>query len=386
MKVALVTGSRSEFYLLKNLILRLQESKKFKLNLIVTGSHISKFFGNTINDIKKEKIKVSDKVNILIKGDKEKDISKSISIGIKSFSKIFNKYKPNLLIILGDRYEIFSAAIAASINKVPIAHIHGGERTEGVIDEGIRHSITKLSHLHFVSTKTYLKRVQQLGENKKYIFNVGSLGVEAIKNEKLYLKKEIERILKINFNKKNVLVTYHPETLERRSTNKNNFIKLLKTLKKLKNTTIIFTMPNADMDFKIILKEIKKFVSSHKNAFFFKSLGHKKYFTLCKNVDLMIGNSSSGIIEMPSFKKATLNVGDRQRGRVKAQSIIDINNDTDKIFKSINYSYSKKFKNVLDKVKNPYDGGKTSNKILKILKKIKLNNIVKKSFFDYKFQ
>jgi UDP-N-acetylglucosamine 2-epimerase len=205
--------------------------------------------------------------------------------------------------------------------------------------------------LHFVSTKTYLKRVQQLGENKKYIFNVGSLGVEAIKNEKLYLKKEIERILKINFNKKNVLVTYHPETLERRSTNKNNFIKLLKTLKKLKNTTIIFTMPNADMDFKIILKEIKKFVSSHKNAFFFKSLGHKKYFTLCKNVDLMIGNSSSGIIEMPSFKKATLNVGDRQRGRVKAQSIIDINNDTDKIFKSINYSYSKKFKNVLDKVK-----------------------------------
>ncbi len=386
MKIALVTGSRSEFYLLKGLILRLQKNKKFKLNLIVTGSHISKFFGSTINDIKKEKIKVNDKVNISIKGDREKDIAKSISIGVKSFSKKFNKFKPDLLIILGDRYEIYSAAIAACINKIPIAHIHGGEKTKGLIDEGIRHSITKLSHLHFVSTKTYFKRVQQLGENKKNIFNVGSLGIEAIKKEKLYLKKQIEKILKIHLNKKNILVTFHPETLENRRTNKNNFIKLLKALKKLKNTTIIFTMPNADVDFKTILKEIKKFVSSHKNAFFFKSLGHKKYFTLCKNVDLMIGNSSSGIIEMPSFRKATVNIGDRQGGRVRAQSVIDVDNDTNKILKSISYSYSKKFKKVLQKVKNPYDGGKTSYKILKILQKIKLKNIIKKSFFDYKIQ
>lgn len=386
MKIALVTGSRSEFYLLKGLILRLQKNKKFKLNLIVTGSHLSKFFGSTIHDIKKEKIRVNDKVNISIKGDREKDIAKSISIGVKSFSKKFNKFKPDLLIILGDRYEIYSAAIAACINKIPIAHIHGGEKTKGLIDEGIRHSITKHSHLHFVSTKTYFKRVQQLGENKKNIFNVGSLGVEAIKKEKLYLKKKIEKILKIRFDKKNILVTFHPETLENRRTNKNNFIKLLKALKKLKNTTIIFTMPNADVDFKTILKEIKKFVSSRKNAFFFKSLGHKKYFTLCKNVDLMIGNSSSGIIEMPSFRKATVNIGDRQGGRVRAQSVIDVDNNTNKILKSISYSYSKKFKKVLQKVKNPYDGENTSYKILKILQKIKLKNIIKKSFFDYKIQ
>ena len=156
MKIALVTGSRSEFYLLKGLILRLQKNKKFKLNLIVTGSHLSKFFGSTIHNIKKEKIRVNDKVNISIKGDREKDIAKSISIGVKSFSKKFNKFKPDLLIILGDRYEIYSAAIAACINKIPIAHIHGGEKTKGLIDEGIRHSITKHSHLHFVSTKTYL--------------------------------------------------------------------------------------------------------------------------------------------------------------------------------------------------------------------------------------
>tara|TARA_B100000579_G_C22809142_1_gene844207 strand:- start:101 stop:1261 length:1161 start_codon:yes stop_codon:yes gene_type:complete len=386
MKISIITGSRAEFHILKNLIFALKKDKKIKTNLVVTGSHLSSFFGNTINEINDQKIKITSKIDLSIKKDQEKNIANSISLGVNSFSRLFKKNKPDLLLILGDRYEIFSAAISACVNRVPIVHIHGGERTAGLIDEGIRHSITKLSHIHFVSTNIYYNRVKQLGENKKFIFNVGSLGVEATKKTKLLNKNELEKVLNIKFQSKNIIVTFHSETLKTSLENKKNFKILLSALGNLKNTSIIFTMPNADLDFKMIVKEIKKFIKLNKNSYFFKSLGHKKYFSLCKQVDLMIGNSSSGIIEMPSFKKGTINIGDRQGGRVKADSIIDSKFNKKEIIKKINYVYSKKFGKILKKMKNPYEKKNTSKKILKIIKKINLKNILIKDFFDYKLR
>ena len=384
MKICIVTGSRAEFYILKNLIKKIQNIKYFKNHLIVTGSHTSKFFGNTIKKIKDEKIKIGTEIKNFIKKDNEIDISNYFASNVKSISKALFKIKPDILLILGDRYEIFSAAVAASFNRIPIAHVHGGERSEGALDEAIRHSITKMAHVHFVSNIEHYERVKQMGENKKLIFNVGSMGVESIKQIKFLKKKILEKKLNIKLSKKNILITVHPETLETKNENKKKIRILLQSLKLLKDTTKIFTMPGADPNFKLVTNEIKKFVKKNPQSFFFKSLGDKLYFSLCKNVDLMLGNSSSGIIEMPSFKKATINVGARQKGRLKAKSVLNVDFDVKKINKAIKHVYSKEFKKSLEIVNNPYDNGASSEKILKVLKKIKLKNILIKKFHDNK--
>ena len=381
MKVAIITGTRAEFFLLKNLILEIKKDKYFDLKFYVTGSHISKTFGNTIKDISDFKIKISKIVNIAVNKDDIKSISNSISLGIKKFSNIFLKSNPDLIIILGDRYEILSSAIAASINRIPIAHIHGGERTEGLIDEGIRHSITKLAHIHFVSTKEYYNRVAQLGEDPKNIHNVGSLGNESIYSSKLISKSKIEKLLKIKLKEQVALITYHPETLEK-SKGYHNFKIFLKSLESLKNFTLIFTMPNADLGFKNILNEIKKFTKKNKNSYFFKSLGQKKYFSLCKISTFMIGNSSSGIIEMPSFKKPTINVGKRQQGRLKPISVLDTSHNSKKILKAIKVATTKSFLRKLKKIKNPYYKGKTSKLIVSKIKKTNFKKILFKKFSD----
>jgi len=383
MKICIVSGSRAEFFILKNLIKKINDTKFFKSNFIITGSHMTKDFGNTFNQIVNSKIKIGRKLNLKINNDNEDDTSQYFSLGVKLFSNTFNKIKPDLLMILGDRYEIYSAAVAACFNRVPIAHIHGGEKTEGAIDEALRHSITKLSHIHFVSTKEHFNRVKQLGENKKYILNVGSLGVESLKKIQFLNKKKIEKRLKIKFLKKKILITYHSETLQSRSQNKKNIITILNSLKKLTDTTLIFTMPGADSNFKTITKEIKKFVKKNKNSFLFKSLGDELYYSLCNQVDFMLGNSSSGIIEMPSYKKGTINIGNRQNGRIKAKSIIDVDYNEKKIKSKINLLYSKRFKKTLKKIKNPYDGGKSSDEIIKFLQKVNLKGILTKKFFDY---
>jgi GDP/UDP-N,N'-diacetylbacillosamine 2-epimerase (hydrolysing) len=384
MKICTVTGSRAEFYILKNLIRKLEKNKYFNQHLIVTGSHNLKTFGNTIKEINKEKIKIGSRVIIKLKNDSETGISQSFGEGVKLFSKAFLKIKPDILLILGDRYEIFAAAIAACLNRIPIAHIHGGERTEGAIDEAIRHSITKLSHMHFVSTNEYFRRVEQLGENRRNIFNVGSMGVESLKRIELLSQNELEKKLKIEFSKKNLLITFHPESLKSKNENKKKLTELLNSLKHLPDTTLIFTMPGADANFKMIVKEINQFIKKNKKSYFFKSLGDKLYFSLCKVVDLMIGNSSSGVIEMPSFKKGTINIGERQKGRIKAKSVLNVDFNEKKIRDKIRYSYSKKFNIFLRAVKNPYDQGKSSEKIIKILKTKDLNNILNKRFIDYK--
>ena len=381
MKICIISGSRSEFDLLRNLIVEIKKDRFFNSKLLITGSHLSKFFGNTIEYIKKQKIKINYKVNISIKGDSTKQISNSFSVGLKKFTKIFSKLKPDAIIVLGDRYEIFSTVISATFKKIPIIHIHGGEVTSGSMDEGIRHSITKLSHVHFVSSENYKKRVLQLGESKKNVFNVGSLGVESIKKNKFLSRNKLQSFLRIKFLKKIVLVSLHPETLEKKLNKENlqNFFNALKTLDK---HTIIFTMPNADIGYKFILNKIKEFTKNRKNAFLFKSLGHQKYFSLCKFIDFYIGNSSSGIIELASFKKPSINVGTRQSGRMKPKNVIDCDYKKENILKKIQVATSSKFKKKIIYLKNPYYKRDTSKKILKNLKKINFNKILYKKFVD----
>ena len=384
MKLCIVTGSRAEFFILKNLITKIQKNKDFKQNLLVTGTHNSKFFGSTIQDIKKNGVTIHGIINLNINGDNSLDIAKYLSIGIQKFSQKFAKIRPDFLLVLGDRYEIFSAVISAYLNNIPIGHIYGGEITQGSLDENIRHSITKFSNLHFVSTKKYYDRVKQLGEDKKKIFNVGSMGVESIKNHRVIKKKDLEKLLNIKFNEKNILMTFHPETTKDQKENILNLKKCLNCLKKLKNTSIIITMPGADQHYKMIYKLLKKFTQKNKNVFLFKSLGHDNYFSICRVVDFMIGNSSSGIIEMPSFKKPTIDLGIRQLGRIKAKSTINVDFNEKKITSAINKVLSKKFKKSLLKVVNPYEKKNSSDRIITILRRTNFRKLQSKNFFDYK--
>ena len=379
-KICVVTGSRADYGLLKYLIKYISVSNKLKLQLLVTGSHLSKKFGNTINFIKKDGFKIECKVNMKIKSDTTKCILKSMSIGINNFAKALNKLKPDALLILGDRYEVFTVATSAMISGIPIIHLHGGESTEGSVDEAMRHSITKMSHLHFVSTEIYKNRVMQLGENPKKIFNVGAMAMDGIKKIKYLKRKQLEKKLKFTFLKKNLLITFHPVTLEYQNTSKQIEV-LLNVLSEYKDTGLIFTMPNSDTSNSIIYKRIKNFCSINKNAKYFLSLGHDNYLSTIQYVDAVVGNSSSGIIEVPSFKKGTINIGDRQQGRLKAKSIIDCKINFMSIKNAINFLYSKNFQKSLKNIKNPYDKGEPSKKIINILEEQKFNNLLKKSFY-----
>lgn len=380
-KICVVTGSRAEYGLLKNLILLIKKDKLFKLQLLVTGSHLSKYHGLTLRYLKDDKLEIDEKINLSLNHDDTFSVANSISIGVKKFVKFFDKKKPDLIILLGDRYEIFTASVAATLCRIPIGHLHGGEITKSLVDEAFRHSITKMSHLHFVATKEYKKRVIQMGEQPKNVFHVGGLGVDNIKSTKLYSKTKLEKELNIKFLKKLVLVTYHPETLKKNSST-SNLKSLLNALKKMKNTTVLFTMPNSDIESKLIYNLISKFVKKRKNYYLFKSLGQKKYYSCCKYSNFMIGNSSSGLLEMPSFKNFSINIGERQSGRIKAKSVIDCSTQTSEIIKNINFVLNPKNRKKISNVVNPYGSGGASKKIIKILKKKNLKNLILKNFYN----
>ena len=381
MKICVVTGSRAEYGLLQNLIYRIKKDKKLKLQLIVTGSHLSKKFGDTFKQIKKDNFKIKKKINIKIKKDNSGNIINSISNGIFAFAKAFKTLSPKLILILGDRYEIFAAAIAAHYSRIPIAHLHGGETTLGSLDESVRHAITKLSHFHFVANDRYKKRVIQLGEIPSKVFTVGGLGVDNIKQTKLLDKQKLQRAIGIKFKKKNLIINFNSETLNKFSL-KKNFNEILKALNSLKDTNLIFTLPNSDIDSSIIFSMIKKYVKKNKNAYVFASLGNLKFYSCLKYVDGMIGNSSSGLLEMPTFKKGTINIGERQTGRLICASIINTKPNKTNILKSIKILYSSDFKKKIKNTKNPYGNGGASKKIISILKKIKLDKILTKKFYD----
>ena len=380
-KVCVVTGTRAEYGLLYWLLKEIEADKELELQLIATGMHLSPEFGLTYKEIEKE-FKINKKIEMLLSSDTSVGISKSMGLAQISFAESYDELKPDIVIVLGDRYEIFSATSAAMIARIPIAHIHGGEKTEGAFDESIRHSITKMSHLHFTATEEYKNRVIQLGEHPSRVFNVGGMGIENIKRLKLLSKDEFEKSIEFKLNSKNILVTFHPVTLEN-STAKEQFQQLLDAIDELEDTNIIFTKANSDTDGRVINQMIDEYVTknSHKSIVF-TSLGQLRYLSALQYVDAVVGNSSSGLAEAPSFKIGTINIGDRQKGRIKASSVIDCEPNKDSILNSFEKLYSKEFQETLKTTINPYGDGYASKKIVEILKNVDLKNILKKSFYD----
>lgn len=380
-KICIITGSRAEYGLLYWLMKEIQSDASLELQVIVTGMHLSPEFGLTYKEIEKE-FSINKKIEMLLSSDTPIGISKSMGLAQISFAEAYAELSPDILVVLGDRFEIFSAVTAAMIARIPIAHIHGGETTEGAFDEAIRHSITKMSHLHFVATEEYRQRVIQLGEDPERVFNFGSPGIDNIHNLHLVAKDEFERSLGFKLGEKNLLVTFHPVTLEQ-STAKEQFQQLLFALDDLKDTQIIFTKANADTDGRIINSMIDSYVSANSDkAIAFTSLGQLRYLSALQYVDAVVGNSSSGIIEAPSFKIGTINIGDRQKGRIKAPNVIDCAPDRNAIINAMQLLYSPEFQKSLPDVRNPYGEGGSSKKIVGILCSHPLTKLLKKIFND----
>lgn len=382
-KICIITGTRAEYGLFYPLLKRLECEHEFEIRIVATGMHLSPEFGLTYKEIEADGFTIDEKVEMLLSSDTGTGITKSIGIGILSFADVFERSKPDLIVVLGDRFETFAAAVAAFTARIPVAHLHGGEVTDGVIDDSLRHSITKMAYLHFTSAEKFRQRVIQLGESPDRVFNVGALGIDNIKTTKLLSRDELEERLNFKFGKQNALVTYHPVTLEKATTEKQ-FRELLKALDEFDDLRIIFTHPNADTDGRVIIRLIDEYVTSNPGkARWFSSLGKVKYLSTVRFVDLVAGNSSSGIIEIPSFQKPVVNIGDRQKGRIKAESIIDCIPERADIVDAIKKALSVEFQNVCTKVANPYGDGNAAAKIVDILKYENLDHInLKKGFFD----
>lgn len=380
-KVCVVTGTRAEYGLLYWLMKEIESDNDLELQIVATGMHLSPEFGLTYKEIEKD-FKIDKKVEMLLSSDTPIGISKSMGLAQISFCEAFEELNPDIIVLLGDRYEIFSAASAAMIACIPIAHLHGGETTEGAFDESIRHSITKMSHLHFTAAEEYKNRVIQLGEHPLTVFNVGGMGIENIKRLNFLTKKELIDSIEFDLNKKNLLVTFHPVTLEN-STAKEQFQELLNALDQLEDTNIIFTKANSDTNGRIINHMIDEYVlkNSHRSAGF-TSLGQLRYLSALKFMDGVVGNSSSGLLEVPSFKIGTINIGDRQKGRIKANSVIDCLPSKKDIADALTKLYSDEFQKELKMVDNPYGDGCASEKMIKVLKSVDLGKVLKKSFYD----
>lgn len=380
-KLCVVTGTRAEYGLLYWLMKEIENDFDLELQIIATGMHLSPEFGLTYKEIEKEFV-ITKKIEMLLSSDTPVGISKSMGLAQISFSECFEELSPDIVIVLGDRYEIFSAVSAAMIGRLPIAHLHGGETTEGAFDESIRHSITKMSHLHFTATDEYRNRVIQLGEDPRRVYNVGGMGIENIKRLKLLDKEALEESIGFKLDKRNLLVTFHPVTLEK-STAAEQLRELLAALDSLQDTHIVFTKANSDTDGRIINQMLDEYVvkNSHK-AVIFTSLGQLRYLSALQFVDAVVGNSSSGLAEAPSFKIGTINIGDRQRGRIKAASVIDCEPTKESILKAFDSLYSASFQEKLKSVVNPYGDGIASKRIIEIIKTTELTNVLKKSFYD----
>lgn len=385
-KIGIITGTRAEYGLLKPLIDKVHKSRDLELQLLVTGMHLSPEFGLTYQEIERDGYPITAKIEMLLSSDTPVGITKSMGIALLGFADCFAANSPDIVIVLGDRYETLMAASAAMIAQIPIAHIHGGERTEGAVDEAIRHSISKMSQLHFTSTEEYRRRVIQLGENPARVYNVGALGVENVKTVKLLEKESLEEELGFRFTDFTIMVTYHPVTLENLTAGKQ-FGNLLDVIEKHKEISVIFTKANSDTDGRIINEMIDDYVKSHgERCRAYTSLGQLKYLSSLRFCAAVAGNSSSGIIEVPSFGIPTINIGDRQKGRVCADSVIHCGNGVEEIERALNQALSVEFRNEIKNVKNPYEGEKTSARIVEIIcQELDKGINLKKSFYDLDF-
>lgn len=385
-RIGIMTGTRAEYGLLKSLMQEINKDNDLELYLIVSGMHLSPEFGMTYKEIEEDGFEINAKVEMLLSSDSPAGISKSIGLGIIGFADEFQRADLDMLILLGDRYEALSAAICALVMRIPIAHLHGGELTEGAIDEGIRHSITKMSYLHFTSTEQYRNRVIQLGENPERVFYVGALGVENIKKINLMTKEELERSIHFEIDENTVIVTYHPVTLEN-NTVEEQFLNLLKVLDRNPKIRMIFTKANADTNGRIVNELIDKYAAQNsERACAFMSLGQKRYLSALKYCRIVIGNSSSGIIEAPSFGKPIINIGDRQKGRICADSVINCGYTQQEIQQAMETALTKEFENKASNCRNPYEKENTAANIISVIKDYLLNDKIKlkKGFYDIK--
>ena len=385
-RIGIMTGTRAEYGLLKSLMQEINKDNDLELYLIVSGMHLSPEFGMTYKEIEEDGFEINAKVEMLLSSDSPAGISKSIGLGVIGFADEFQRADLDMLILLGDRYEALAAAVAAMIMRIPISHLHGGELTEGLIDEGIRHSITKMSYLHFTSTEEYRRRVIQLGENPERVFCVGAIGVENIKKINLMTKEELERSIHFEIDENTVIVTYHPVTLEN-NTVEEQFLNLLEVLDRNPKIRMIFTKANADTNGRIVNELIDKYTAQNsERACAFMSLGQKRYLSALKYCRIVIGNSSSGIIEAPSFGKPIINIGDRQKGRICADSVINCGYTQQEIQQAMETALTKEFENKASNCRNPYEKENTAANIISVIKDYLLNDKIKlkKGFYDIK--
>lgn len=380
-KICVVTGTRAEFGLLRWLMQEIQNDSELELQVLATGMHLSPEFGLTYREIEQAGFLINAKVEMLLSADTATAVTKSMGLGMIGYADAYERLAPDLIIVLGDRFEIFAATAAAMIAGIPVAHLHGGETTEGAFDEAIRHSITKMSHLHFVAADEYRRRVIQLGEQPERVFLVGGLGIDAIKRTTLMTREALEASLDFRFGLRNLLVTFHPVSLECESSTEY-MRELLSALGTLKDTHLIFTMPNADTGGRELTAMVDEFVDKHPNARAYSSLGQLRYLSCMRFVDGVVGNSSSGLTEAPSMGVGTIDIGDRQRGRLRASSVIHCEPTSDKIMQALLILYSPEFKASLSQVINPYGAGGASQRIVEVLATHPLEQLVKKKFHD----
>lgn len=380
-KIAVVTGSRAEYGLLYWLMKGLKESDKAELQVLVTGMHLESFFGNTFEQIEKDGFMINAKIPVLEKTDEPAAIARAVARGVAGFSDAFSRLTPDLVVVLGDRFEILAATQAALLMRIPVAHIHGGEVTEGAVDESIRHAITKMAQVHFVTAEEHKRRVTQLGENPKLVFNFGAPGLDNLAKLKLLNRTELETDLKFKLRAPVALVTFHPETLsdEPISTQMDSLFSALENF----NGTVCFTKPNADSGGLAIASAIDKFVSERPaGRHSFVSLGQLRYLSLMKEADVVVGNSSSGLIEAPFFGKPTVNIGDRQKGRLRGKTVIDVPAESGQIVKALQKALSGEFKKKIEGSNSPYGQPGASEQMLKVLETVSLEALRKKHFFD----
>ena len=380
-KLCVITGTRAEYGLLRWVMQGIKDDPELTLQIIATGMHLSPEFGLTYRDIEHDGFQIDRKVEMLTSSDTPVGIAKSMGLGLIGFADALHELKPDLIVVLGDRFEIFSAVSAALVARIPVAHLHGGELTEGAFDDAMRHSITKMTHIHFVAAEEYRKRVIQLGEQPDRIFLVGGLGIDNIKRLKLLDREELEASLDFKLGSKNLMITFHPVTLET-ATASEQMTQLLAALAELDDTQLIFTMPNADTDGRVLIRIVEEFVAQYSNARAYTSLGQLRYLSCISHVDGVVGNSSSGLAEVPSFRKGTINIGDRQRGRLQAGSVINCEPTRADIADALEKLYSPAFQAEVSRVTNPYGEGGASEQVVETIRNISLEGLVKKSFND----
>lgn len=380
-RICVITGTRADYGLLRLVMQGIKDDPELTLQIIATGMHLSPEFGLTYRDIEHDGFQIDRKLEMLSSSDTPVGITKSMGMALIGFADVLNDIKPDLIVVLGDRFEIFSAVAAALIARVPVAHLHGGETTQGAFDEAIRHSITKMSHLHFVAAEDYRRRVIQLGEDPERVFLVGGLGVDTIKRTKLLNRAELEESLGFKLGMKNLLITFHPATLDT-TTAADQMVELLGALAAQRDTQLVFTFPNADTEGRMLIRMIEEFVGVRPNAHAYPSLGQLRYLSCIAHFDGVIGNSSSGLLEAPSLQKGSINIGNRQHGRLQASSVINCAPTRRDIEAAIKILFSPEFQASLSQVNNPYGDGGATGKVIRIIKGYAIDGIVMKSFHD----